>query len=310
MEQQIKVLGKVCITVDGDWDSTKEYERLCMVSNPATKKIYISKMFVPSAIDITNTKYWQLLCSWGVINNLVSEDAESALSANMGKVLKELIDNLDYTITHVSEQHEEDIKNLTTVIDNVIDQHASDIDELRTALNNITSFNVEVVTELPTTGQKGVIYLVKSTGNTTDKAIYTEYIWVPSTSKYEILGEFETAVDLNNYQDKLVSGNNIKTINGLSLLGSGNINTTPDNATTSKAGLMSAEDKQKLDSLSESEGSKVTFTRMYASGTKIGTITINGVATDIYIPIWVGTKAQYDAIANKDSDITYNIIDA
>lgn len=310
MEQQVKVLGKVCVTVNGDWDSTKEYERLCIVCNPATKKIYISKMFVPSAIDITNTKYWQFLCGWGIINNLISEDTESALSANMGKVLKELIDNLNYTINAVSEQHEEDVKNLTNVIDNVIDQHASDIDELRNALNNITSFNVEVVTTLPTTGQKGIIYLVKSSGNTTDKAIYTEYIWIPSISKYETLGEFETAVDLNNYQDKLVSGSNIKTINGISLLGSGNINTTPDNATTTKAGLMSAADKEKLDNLSEFDGSKVTFTRMYASGTKIGTITIDGVSTDIYIPIWVGTKAQYDAIATKDSDITYNIIDA
>lgn len=55
-----------------------------------------------------------------------------------------------------------------------------------------------------------------------------------------------------NKQDTLVSGTNIKTVNGTSILGNGDIvtpNTTYDNATQSVAWLMSASDKAKLDGI-------------------------------------------------------------
>lgn len=86
-------------------------------------------------------------------------------------------------------------------------------------------------------------------------------------------------------------------------------NTTYSNATTSSAGLMSATDKSKLDSLSTTSGSNVSFTAAYTSGTKIGTITIDGVSTDIYIPIWTGTLSEYNNITTKNSDYIYNIIE-
>lgn len=52
-------------------------------------------------------------------------------------------------------------------------------------------------------------------------------------------------------------------------------------ATQNTAGIMSAEDKTKLDGISNSADS-VSFTRDLTSGTKIGTITINGTGTDLY----------------------------
>ena len=58
-------------------------------------------------------------------------------------------------------------------------------------------------------------------------------------------------------------------------------NTTYSAATTSTAGLMSASDKSKLDAITASADS-VSFSRSLTSGTKIGTITINGTATDLY----------------------------
>lgn len=376
MKQYVKLLGKVTVTLNGDWNETKEYERLCIVRNPINKKTYMSKMFVPAGKELTDETYWQYIIG-GVEDNLFSTDPEQALSANMGRVLSEMISNAiadynnkivaltnkhntdiqslttkhnndvnalnsainnavkDYTakITALTNKHNQDVANLqsaintlnntvaankaqhdsdidalTDVVDELSKQHSEDIAQLQTLVNNITSFEVEVVTTLPTTGTKGVIYLVKSSGTTTDKAIYTEYIWIPSTSKYEILGEFETAVDLGNYQEKLVSGSNIKTINGTSLLGSGNINTTPAVVTTTSAGLMSADDKSKLNNIAAG-ATKVTFTAAYTTGTKIGTININGSNIDIYIPIWNGTLAQYNAIANKQSDMIYNITD-
>lgn len=58
-------------------------------------------------------------------------------------------------------------------------------------------------------------------------------------------------------------------------------NTTYSAATTSASGLMSASDKSKLDAITASADS-VSFTASLTSGTKVGTITINGTATDLY----------------------------
>lgn len=60
-------------------------------------------------------------------------------------------------------------------------------------------------------------------------------------------------------------------------------NTTYSNATTSAAGLMSKDDKAKLDAITASADS-VSFSRSLTSGTKVGTITINGTGTDLYAP--------------------------
>lgn len=57
--------------------------------------------------------------------------------------------------------------------------------------------------------------------------------------------------------------------------------TTYSAATTSAAGLMSAADKSKLDAITASADT-VSFSSSLTSGTKIGTITINGTGTDLY----------------------------
>lgn len=69
------------------------------------------------------------------------------------------------------------------------------------------------------------------------------------------------------------------------------VGTTYDPATGTTAGLMSAADKAKLDGIA-AQADNVTFARTLTSGTKIGTITINGTATDIY--------------GEKNTDTTYN----
>lgn len=68
-------------------------------------------------------------------------------------------------------------------------------------------------------------------------------------------------------------------------------NTTYNNATTEVSGLMSASDKSKLNEITSSADA-VSFSRTLSSGTKIGTITINGANTDIYAPT-VGTSPTY-----------------
>lgn len=73
-------------------------------------------------------------------------------------------------------------------VDNTIDTKITE------ALSEITSIDIQTVTELPTTGEKGVIYLKQHTGTKADNK-YEEFIWV--TDKFESLGTME--VDLSEY---------------------------------------------------------------------------------------------------------------
>ena len=90
-------------------------------------------------------------------------------------------------------------------------------------IGDITGVKFIVVSSLPSVGEKGTIYLMKNNSSTEANNIYDEYIWLADKNIYEKLGSFSTSIDLSNYQPKLVSGQNIKTINGQSILGSGNI---------------------------------------------------------------------------------------
>lgn len=68
-------------------------------------------------------------------------------------------------------------------------------------------------------------------------------------------------------------------------------NTIYNVATASANGLMSSSDKSKLDGI-QAGADAVSFSRSLSSGTKIGTININGTNTDIYAPT-AGKPVEY-----------------
>lgn len=68
-------------------------------------------------------------------------------------------------------------------------------------------------------------------------------------------------------------------------------NTTYNVATTGANGLMSSSDKSKLDGI-QAGADAVSFSRSLSSGTKIGTININGTNTNIYAPT-AGEPVKY-----------------
>lgn len=68
-------------------------------------------------------------------------------------------------------------------------------------------------------------------------------------------------------------------------------NTIYNVATTSANGLMSSSDKSKLDGI-QAGADAVSFRRSLSSGTRIGTININGVNTNIYAPT-AGEPVEY-----------------
>lgn len=148
--------------------------------------------------------------------------------------------------------------------------------ELLQTIGNITSFEIDVVDSLPETGTKGHIYFVPKT-TTDEKNIYDEYIWVvkESTSAFEKIGD--TKIDTDALKSETlaeVSTNYIKTVEvtsndqtdeqGVSRTtytfsfknGAGTEISTASvvtgggyaKATAEKDGLMSKEDKAKLDS--------------------------------------------------------------
>jgi len=67
---------------------------------------------------------------------------------------------------------------------------------ITSALSGVTSIDLQVVSSLPATGEKGVIYLVAHTHTDTGD-IYDEFIWVESMKSYEKIGN--TDVDLSAY---------------------------------------------------------------------------------------------------------------
>lgn len=148
--------------------------------------------------------------------------------------------------------------------------------ELLETIGNITSFEIDVVDSLPKTGTKGHIYFVPKTAKD-EKNIYDEYIWVvkESASAFEKIGDTKIDTDaLKSETLSEVSANYIKTVEvtsndktdeqGVSRTtytfsfknGAGTEISTASvvtgggyaKATAEKDGLMSKEDKAKLDS--------------------------------------------------------------
>lgn len=66
------------------------------------------------------------------------------------------------------------------------------------SLSGITGVDIQVVESLPTTGKKGVIYLIAHAHGTKDN--YDEYVWVASKNAYEKIGN--TDIDLSGYVQK------------------------------------------------------------------------------------------------------------
>lgn len=67
---------------------------------------------------------------------------------------------------------------------------------INSALSGVTGIDLQVVKSLPTTGKKGVIYLIAHTHTDTED-IYDEFVWVESTKTFEKIGN--TDVDLSAY---------------------------------------------------------------------------------------------------------------
>lgn len=100
------------------------------------------------------------------VDNLESDNPNRPLSARQGKVLKELIN---------------------------------------AGGSGGSGLSIEVVESLPTTGVKGILYLVPKTSYLKEENTYDEYVWIESSQKYELLGSFSTDLNIEEYVNKFNS---------------------------------------------------------------------------------------------------------
>lgn len=95
------------------------------------------------------------------------------------------------------------------------------------------------------------IYLVLNSSSTSETNSFTEYVWITSDtgSKWEKLGEASATVDLADYYTKTEINNKLSPINNSITELDNNKVDKQDVATTAKNGLLSKEDKTKLDGI-------------------------------------------------------------
>jgi len=109
--------------------------------------------------------------------------------------------------------------------------------------------------------------------------------------------------DITTKQDKLVSGTNIKTVNGTSLLGAGNITIESE-----KTDLSDYYNKSQTDALVKPKLEQVTLTQAeYNALTSKEDNVLYVISDAVVITEWVGTQAAYDALETKDNNTTYYI---
>ncbi len=165
-----------------------------------------------------------LLYLWGLIKAQVSNAAATKVDKESGKVLS----SNDYTDDEKSKLGNvaagaqvnkietikvngvvQDIKtkevDITVPTDNASlangagYQKAAEVQAaINEALSGITGIDFQIVSSLPATGVKGTIYLMAHSHGTGDS--YDEYIWLPTSSKFEKIGN--TDIDLSGYLKK------------------------------------------------------------------------------------------------------------
>ena len=173
-------------------------------------------------------------------------------------------------------------------------------------LGNLDTVVAMVVTQLPTTDIKtNKIYLVKD--STTEGDLYQEYLYVDG--KWEKIGTHKQEVDLTDYAKKSEALKSVESMPTgdlvqlhMTTVGGMQSDVNIRKATTELAGVMSAVDKNKLDSIAYGANN---YTLPIASATALGGIKLGSglsatsdgtvsVSADV-----VAGAVQWDSIENK-----------
>ena len=171
---------------------------------------------IPIGADAENIK---------LSNQITVEQALGNVDTSRGSVSQQLeqirADAIEKTPTKIS-QLTNDANYITKEVAELTNYYDKSNTYTKAEVNSLltSTIDLQVVTSLPTTNiPEKTIFLIRKTDTGTDD-IYDEFMFI--SGKWELLGT--TQIDLSVKQDRLISAQNIKTISGETLLGSGDIN--------------------------------------------------------------------------------------
>ena len=171
---------------------------------------------IPIGADAENIK---------LSNQITVEQALGNVDTSKGSVSQQLeqirADAIEKTPTKIS-QLTNDANYITKEVAGLTNYYDKSNTYTKAEVNSLltSTIDLQVVTSLPTTNiPEKTIFLIRKTDTGTDD-IYDEFMFI--SGKWELLGT--TQIDLSVKQDRLISAQNIKTISGETLLGSGDIN--------------------------------------------------------------------------------------
>lgn len=165
---------------------------------------------------------------------------------------------------------------------------------LKEMIESIKTMEMKIVEKLPDIGSNGIIYLVRDPESEEDNNIYIEYIWISTEQRYEVIGSLgniklpeegttgqvltktDDGYEWKDPQAAFPKGGTVGQVLKKAASGTewaNDENTTYENASQSSAGLMSSEDKTKLDNLIEipNGGTEGQVLKKTSSGVEWGT---------------------------------------
>ena len=150
------------------------------------------------------------------------------------------------------------------------------------AIASITQFKLSIVSELPLTGEKMVLYLMPKEGAEND--IYNEYIWIEQSNSFEFIGS--TAVDLTDYVKKT------------------------DYATASNYGVARANSTYGINATNGTlEIVRATKTEIDGKTSTYKPITPANLDYAVNSVLPTMTQAEYDALETKNENLFYMIVE-
>lgn len=198
------------------------------------------------------------------------------------------------------------------------------VNNINSQINSLIGFTATIVNSLPSTGEVGVMYLKLNTSASVEGNIYDEYIWV--NNKFEKIGSTETTVDLSGYVTQTEMTTQLA--NKANTNHTHDIASLPDEsdmlghmendfytdldtkankttATTSANGLMSKEDKSKLDGIATEANKTVVDSSLSSSSTnpvqnKIVTDALNGKADSNHTHDYIPSTISETVFSNVD----------
>lgn len=262
--------------------------------------------------------------------NIASEDGANSYQVHVGNYIAVKHLNDYYKKTEIDSKlggksnvgHNHDERYYTeTEID-------AKVNNINSQINSLIGFTATIVNSLPATGEVGVMYLKLNTSASVEGNIYDEYIWV--NNKFEKIGSTETTVDLSGYVKQTEM--NTQLANKANINHTHDIASLPDEtdmlghmendfytaldtkagktiATSSVNGLMSKEDKSKLDGIATEANKTVVDSSLSSSSTnpvqnKVVNSALGGKADSNHIHDYIPSTISQNIFGSQNSQVT------